>query len=170
MYTDIGFGAPLTGASGALLNMGLNYQVNKSLFTLRLNAIGGNFPEVVYAARPRTETNLFEYAALYGLRFINGGHSYSFSAGLSFDNRVTTVSFNDVELQHFANRYPGVPFEMNVLWFKKAKRRNRIYGIIPFGKPTAYGGSYGFRLSGNLSKYSYISLGGIFGLGYFKHY
>lgn len=78
---DGGLDIPVGDMSGLQLNAGLNYQAGKNLFILRVNAIGGNFPEaVISATMPHSVSNLFDYGVLYGRRFINGMHcQYKFS-------------------------------------------------------------------------------------------
>jgi hypothetical protein len=172
IYLDYGIGFGETGVSGIQFNAGLNYQYKKSLFTVRVINITDLKTSVVvltpFFALPEIKFNgsLSEYAALYGLRFINGGHSFSFSVGLSMNDRVALSPSG----QHIESTYVGVPFETNVLWFKAKKERYRIYGIVPVGKPTSLGGSVGFKLAGNVSQHSYMSLALVFGPGYHKQY
>jgi hypothetical protein len=171
IYADGGFGIPLGDMSGLQLNAGLNYQAGKNLFTLRANAIGGNFPEGgISTTVPRRVSDLYEYGILYGRRFINGGRSFSFSAGIAYDDRPTSVTFKGVELRNFSSRYPAIPFELNWLWFQKNKQPNPLSLLFPVEKTTGYSGSVGLRLSGNISKYSYVALGAVFGLGWHRQY
>ena len=56
-------------------------------------------------------------------------------------------------------------------FFKSKKERFRIfYGLIPVGEPISFGKSFGFKLSANIAKKSYIGLGLTFALGWHKIY
>jgi len=60
---------------------------------------------------------------------------------------------------------------VNVKWFKKEKKRFRAYyGLIPIGKPTSFGRSFGFKLYGNIGKLSYVGIGINYGFGWHKRY
>jgi hypothetical protein len=175
IYFGTSFSLPLT-QSGVQLNLDLNYQVRSSLYTLRF--VGAGYFDVgTVALSPINyfptisgKGGLEEYGVLYGRRFIHGGHAFSFSAGASFNDRTGYVAGINNQPQHYESYYVGLPFEMNVLWFKPVKRRYRVYRIFPVGKPTAFGDSFGFKLAGNVSEHSYISLGIVFGMGNHKEY
>jgi len=162
--------------SGVQLNLDLNYQVRSSLYTLRF--VGAGYFDVgTVALSPVNyfptisgKGGLEEYGILYGRRSVKAGHSFSISAGLSFNDRTGYVAGINNQQQHYESFYIGLPFEMNVLWFKPVKRRYKVYGIFPVGKPTAFGNSFGFKLSGNISEHSYFSLGIVFGMGDHKEY
>src|SRR5258708_5144836 len=106
VFGELGVGLQVTGLGGLQFNTALNYQVNKSLFTLRLIAIGYFSPSPIevtpFTFLPGFQDNgsLTEFGGLYGLRFIEGGHSFSFSAGLSFNDRFTTTHFNKQKQIH----------------------------------------------------------------------
>jgi hypothetical protein len=58
--------------------------------------------------------------------------------------------------------YVGLPFEANMKWFASKKRSKVIWDIlIPSG---------GVKIFGNISKRSFVGLGGTFGIGFNKKY
>ena len=173
IYLEESLGGAFGSAGGFGLGLGLNYQAKQHLFTIRY--VGTSRIRISIAAPIvpipilKVKNSLEEVALLYGLRFIDGGEGYSFSLGASwndyyqyFDRRGNVDQKNDT--------YFGVPFEANMKWFKGKKERFRIYGLIPVGKPTALGGSIGFKLFGNVSRHSYAGIGLSFGIGYHKVY
>lgn len=109
-----------------------------------------------------------EVALLYGLRTIEENHAYSFSLGVSYSGYYQNYDKNVNNNINYD--YVGVPFEANIKWFKEEKRRFRIYGLIPVGKPTAFGGAIGFKLFGNISRQTYAGIGLTYGLGFHKVY
>jgi len=151
----------------------INYQTKNNLFTYR-------FSELYHIKTSYTIWALIfpfllippikskEYAFLYGKRYEEDDFSYSFSGGVSYTKHTDNPSLS--KPINFENSFWGFPFEVNVKWFKSKKERFRIYGLIPVGKPTGLGGSFGFKLLGNISKKSYIGIGLTFGLGYYKNY
>jgi hypothetical protein len=163
------------GESGGFsLGAQLNYQTNKNLFTLRYNAtirmhweISNPFVPIPIA---RAVSDLEEYSFLYGFRFIHDGISFSPSVGLS--HNVLSRYLKDENLQNYTeiSKYLGVPYEINVKFFKNQKQRYRLYHIIPVGKPTAFGKSIGFKIFGNFSKTRYGGFGVTYGYGYHKVY
>ncbi len=175
LYTDLGFSAPTAGISGIEFNTSVNYQYDKSLFTFRLAAIKSYTltaaPPYSFVVFPEFKDagSLGEVGLLYGRRFVRRGHSFSISAGLSYNNRSYVFYSNNMG-QSLQYRYAGVPFEMNILWFKAQKLRYHIYGLVPVGKPTAFGHSFGFKFSGNVSQHSYAAFGIVFGFGWHKEY
>jgi hypothetical protein len=169
IYGDFGITPVVLGQNNIQINSSINYQIKSSLFTARITGLG-NFDEMVYTLLvPETRHNLFEPALLYGLRNITRGHSFSISAGISADNWITTFTYKD-QYHRASAWYPGLPFEVNYIWFRAKKRKTRLYDIFPVGKPTGFGGSIGFKLSGAVSQHSYASFGITFGLGYHRHY
>jgi len=168
------FSMPLT-QFGVQANLALNYQVKRNLYTLRF--VGAAYFDVGavaltpfnYLPRISDRGGLEEYGALYGRRIIKAGHSFSFSAGLSFNDRTGFKAGPDNQPQHYESYYIGLPFEATWLAFKAKKRKYHIYGI-PVGKPTGYGDSFGFKISGNVSQHSYVALGLVLGMGYHKQY
>ena len=112
-----------------------------------------------------------DFGLLYGKRWVNGGASFSVSAGISYVDYKCLVNIDDkfyFRQQHLI----GIPFELNVKFFKKEKRRLRLYyGIIPVTrKKVAFGRSIGFKLSGNISQANYLSFGISYGFGCHKKY
>ena len=114
--------------------------------------------------------NSNEISLLYGKRFIKDGHSWSFSGGVSANYALYKRRVDGVN-QRASEAFVGFPLEINIKWFKKKKKRFRAwYGIVPIGKPTAFGRSLGFKLYGNLGKLSYIGIGLNYGFGWHKKY
>lgn len=170
LFTEVFVGGAGGEASGFLLGAEINYQQKKNLFSLRYTgtlAMGFSYASLGLAVLPFPvqKSKQEEVAALYGRRLIREGHSLSFSVGPAY-NRYTFYGNEDQEQTNAV----GVAFETNILWFKKEKRRYRIYGIIPVGNPTALGHSYGFKLSGNISQTWYTGVSFIFGWGWHKTY
>lgn len=154
----------------------LNYQVGRSLFSarvvgnLKLGAKAINLSPFTAIPTIDRKSASEEYSALYGLRVVRNGHSLSVSTGISHNSFTEWHQDESNESFKVSSSYAGVPFELNVKWFKAEKRRFRIYGLIPVGKKTSFGGSLGFKLFGNISKHSYAGLGATYGLGYHKKY
>jgi hypothetical protein len=176
IYGELGGGFAIGGIGGLEGNFNLNYQVKKSLFTLRILGVADLAVSPVetspFTYLPGLENtgSLTEYGALYGWRFIDGGHSFSFSAGASLTDRTFIYRMSNHQKVQIESKFIGLPFEANVLWFKSHKSRYRLYHIIPIGKPTGFGSSIGFKLAGNVSQHSYLTLGLVLGLGYHKQY
>lgn len=174
IFGEIGFGFALAGISGPQATFGLNYQIKNSLLTARYTGIADLKLSVLAPIIPFPilvdQGHADEYAVLYGLRSIKEGRSLSFSLGISENVRI--AKYTDFNNQQYINKssYVGLPFEINVKWFKKKKERYKIYYVFPVGKPTGLSQSFGLKLSGNLSKSSYLAFGLVAGLGYHKHY
>jgi hypothetical protein len=175
IYFETCFSLPLNEL-GVQLNLDLNYQVKGNLYTLRF--VGAAYFDVgTVALSPVNyfptisgKGGLEEYGVLYGRRFIEGGQSFSFSAGLSLNDRTGYTAGMNNQQRHYESYYIGIPFEVNWLAFKGRKRKYHIYSIIPVGKPTAFGNSIGFKISGNASQHGYVALCLIYGIGYHKAY
>lgn len=170
LFTEVFVGGAGGEASGFLLGAEINYQQKKNLFSVRYTgtlAMGFSYASLGLAVLPFPvkKSKHEEVATLYGRRLIREGHSLSFSVGPAY-NRYT---FYGTEDQEQTNAF-GVAFETNILWFKKEKRRYRIYRLIPVGKPTALGHSYGLKLSGNISQTWYTGVSFILGWGWHKAY
>jgi hypothetical protein len=174
IYGDAGTSVPLSGVNGIQIDFNVNYQVNKSLFTARFAGVYDFnfyiFPPANHQVGVESKGSLTEWGILYGRRFINRNHSFSFSAGVSLNDKVSFLTDVNQQRQRIESHYPGLAFEANVLWFKSTKKRYRIYGIIPVGNPTGFGNDIGFKLGGNISQHSYLSLGIVMGIGYHKQY
>jgi hypothetical protein len=146
------------------------YQKNKDLLTFRFSessVINGRliifFPIVVQ------ETINSEFAFLYGRRWLQDNSSTSLSIGVSYNDFKDEFDLN-IDSYSINSNHIGLPFEANIKWFKSRKKRIRIYGLVPVGKPTSLGGAFGFKLSGNISSKSYVSLGLVYSFGFHKQY
>ncbi|RZK78980.1 MAG: hypothetical protein EOO92_10135 [Pedobacter sp.] len=168
------FGDVMFGKSfGFMAGTSLNYQIKKSLITLRFVSVYEIRSKpahvllpipVIYSRESREEA-----AILFGRRIIRSGTSMSFSMGLStsqlqlYDRQSGTTTSPPY--------YLGFPFEASMIVFNKIKQRYRVfYGLIPILKPTALSRSIGLKITGNISKHSYVGLGLNVGLGYHKVY
>lgn len=173
LFVDETIGGAFGDAGGLALGLGIHYQVKRNLFTARYTGTAKFGIEIldpfIPLPYPSLNSSLNEVALLYGQRFIDNGHAYSISLGASYNhyklfNRKNDPSY-DINME-----YMGLPFEANIKWFKSSKKRFRIYGLIPVGKPTAFGGSIGFKIFGNISRQSYAGVGLSYGLGFHKVY
>ena len=165
VFAEVVLGSAVGNAHGSTWGFTANYQNKKELYTLRfINQTKLNF-EGFFLIIPiyNSELNIYELSSMYGRRKIIDNKSLSYSVGLSY---------NFVDIKNVANtNYFGVPFEMNIKWFKKKKKRFRSYfGLIPIGKPSSFGRSLGFKLYGNIGKFSYVGLGLNYGFGFHKLY
>ncbi|HZF64573.1 MAG TPA: hypothetical protein VEZ55_08815 [Chitinophagaceae bacterium] len=152
----------------------LNFQKNRSLFTLRyataVKLRSGILSPIVPLPYFEEKSELDEVSVLYGWRFIENARSFSFSLGFSHNSLRQLITDNNQKIIK-ASSYVGLPFEANIKWFKAEKKRFRIiYGLLPVGKPTAFGGSFGFKLFGNISTNSYGGASLVYGLGLHKKY
>lgn len=162
-------------ANGGTLGFTANYQENNNLYSFRYinqRDVDSEYPILSFVLFPffLNETKVDEFSLLYGRRTIKDGQSLSFSAGMSLNLNYNNISNNELESQN-SNTFIGFPFELNIKWFKKEKKRFRAYyGIIPVGKPTSFGRSFGFKLYGNFGKLSYVGIGINYGFGWHKGY
>lgn len=165
IYIDIFGGGAVLHHGGVGGGFELNYQYKKNLFSARYtNASGYTRDENIVLIIPdyyRSE-NIYEYALLYGRRWLWTNHSYSISAGISRNN--LELAFRDLENNRhvrYKNFY-GVPFEANYKWFYKRKKSKIIYNaMIP---------SVGVKLFGNIGEYSFVGAGVTVGFGFSKRY
>ena len=171
VFGEFGFGIARFNNNRALhANASINYQYHNNFFSFRYSETAilrvGFLLIIPFVT---TESLNTEYAVLYGKRWIENGHSTSLSLGFSYnqfkDDYDTNTNSYDIKTSHV-----GLPFEVNLRWFKQTKKKVRIYGLIPVGRPTGLGGSFGFKFSGNLSKKSYAALGIIYSFGFHKYY
>lgn len=169
LFAEVYAGAAGGEAPGMLYGAGFNYQKKKNLYTLRYTGtldMGISYAGLGLFPFPVRDGMLDEVAILYGRRRGQENHSVSFSLGPAFNR----YRFYEDDEQKNASSSIGLAFETNIKWFKKEKRRYRIYGLIPVGKPTAFGTSYGFKLSGNISQTWYTGLSVIASWGWHKKY
>jgi len=166
----------IKGKGGFLLGGELNYQFKSNLFSIRyLEHIQLETDAVFlspFTPFPiiREKINHKEIGLLYGKRWIYDGSSLSVSGGLSLNKYSNKITDENNERINIKNNYIGLPFEVNFKWFKSKKKRYRIYGIIPVGKPTSFGRNFGFKLVGNISKNSFVGFGIVYGFGIHKKY
>lgn len=175
IYADSFLGGAGGRAGGFSIGLGLNYQIKHSLLSLRylgnlkLNSKWVLLTPVTALPVINEKSNSEEYAALYGYRLIKTGHAFSFSLGVSHNSFSEYLDETNQQIKKTSS-YLGVPYEANVNWFKKEKRKYRIYGVIPVGKPTSFGNSLGLKIFGNISENSILGIGLTGGLGYHKKY
>lgn len=179
IFGEIIFGGTgtINGSGGILVGGELNYQYKKNLFSIRYLENSQLESDVVLLT-PVTAFPILrekhlnkETALLYGKRWIYGGSSLSISGGLSLNTYLSNLTDENNRNYRISDNYLGFPFEVNFKWFKSEKQKYRIfYGIIPVGKPTAFGRNFGFKLIGNISRNSFIGLGLVYGLGIHKKY
>lgn len=174
LFSEVLVGHSWGSAGGFSGGAALNFQSHRSLFTLRFLGTTKLDSKVASPLIPipiiEQRSSLEETSLLYGWRFIDNASAYSFSVGCSYNAFRRQVLDNNNQKVWKTSFYAGVPFEANVKWFKAKKERFRIYGLIPVGKPTAFGGSFGFKLFGNISENSYGGLSIVYGLGFHKKY
>ena len=167
----------INGNSGIMIGGTLNYQYKKALVSLRYME-NSQLESDVYLLTPVTPFPILkekhfnkETALLLGKRWIYNRTSLSISGGVSLN--TFTNNLTDENEDNFRSRevYAGFPLEVNFKWFKSEKKRYRIfYGLVPIGKPTSFGDSFGFKLIGNISRNSFVGLGITAGLGVHKKY
>ena len=166
----------INGKGGFLIGGELNYQLKNHLLSARYVEQIQLESDAVFLSpfTPipiiREKINHQEIALLYGKRWIYDGSSLSISGGLSiniYSNRITDENNEQIKIK---DDYIGFPLEVNLKWFKSRKKRYRVYGIIPVGKPTSFGRNFGFKLIGNISKNSFVGLGIVYGFGIHKKY
>ena len=175
IYGDIMLGGSGGEVKGLTIGFDLNFQINKDLITLRSNYIIDKNDDVGFAAILIFPIYIggdstYEYALLYGKRFIFEGSALSFSIGISSNLVKYKEIINDEKFKR-RKSYIGIPFEVNFNFFKNVKKRYRIvYGLIPVGKPTVFGRSIGFKFFGNFGKFNYFGFGINYGFGWHKKY
>lgn len=172
LFLDGSGGYAIGKIEGPLFTLGLHYQHNSNLFSLRYQYVSGDdigvlAPTPIYPLFNINES-VNEYSALYGKRYVYDNSSLSLSLGAGYIQHKTLSLTNSRGFEY--NKNIGLPFEINFKWFKAQKAPYRIYGAIPVGNKTSFGNSFGFKLSGAVSKTSYIGIGLCFGIGYHKYY
>jgi hypothetical protein len=175
-YIDLLGGYTNGEIKGYSFGTSLNMQNNKDLFTFRtlysaeINKDVNFLEALSIAPLFKGGNSINEYAVLYGKRFIDNNLAYSISLGISSNLKKHKVVQNNSKIW-IRNQYIGIPFEINFNLFKPRKKRFRaLYGLVPLGKPTGFGRSFGFKLYGNIAKTSYIGIGLTFGYGWHKKY
>lgn len=174
VFTEI-YGGVAGGSSGGFFGgLNLNYQTKNSLYTARYTGVVNPRLTAVLFIIPAFVNNetISEYAFLFGKRYIYDNHSFSYSGGVSIVNRNFLIDYpNNLNLYESQNSF-GFPFEVNIKWFKREKKRYRIYyGLISVGKrKVSFGQSIGFKLVGNISKTYFVGVGLNFGIGWHKKY
>jgi len=162
-----GFGGPSVvknlGVSGGVE---LNFQTERSLFTFRyINSAGyqrkSDGPVIIFPAMYKSEDNV-ELALMYGRRWVKYHHSYSISAGISRNNIELEKRDLDENRTVSSVGFYGFPFEANYKRFYAKKRSNLIYNVlIP---------SVGFKIFGDIGRYTFVGVGVSVGFGLCKHY
>ncbi|MGO4771073.1 hypothetical protein ACEN2I_05380 [Flavobacterium sp. W22_SRS_FK3] len=161
-----GFGGPaIVQNVGIVGGVEINYQYQKSLFSFRFtNAVGYTKQEdfIIFPTYRKSE-DFKEYSFLYGRRWLYTNHSYSISAGISYNNLELSVIIDEEGNHYEHTKYLyGVPFEANYKWFYRKKKSNLIYNIlIP---------SVGVKFFGNIGECSYVGAGVCVGFGLSKNY
>jgi hypothetical protein len=175
LFAEGYFGSSTGRAPGLTAGAALNYQLHHHFLTARYLAntdlrLGVVAVGMVGFPTIRERGNLEEFSFMYGRRWVEQGHSFSLSMGLSY-NTYTTKHLDPAN-QRFKTEsfYWGVPFEANVKWFKRSRERYRVYGILPVGPPTGFGHSFGIKAFGNVSGRTFFGLGLVSGLGFHKRY
>jgi hypothetical protein len=174
IFADVLFGGAGGSAKGLMISLSANYQFRKNLFTARasnvtnfdVDIVSPLFPFPLVTVRESTE----EYGLLYGRRTAEGNMAFTYSAGIAFNRRQVPVVRNDNSYYYYATNHIGIPFEVSVRWFKSKKKPYHIYSIIPIGKPTGLGHSFGFKLMGNISTTTFVGAGITWGWGWHKEY
>ncbi|MEE9349432.1 MAG: hypothetical protein V3U80_05235 [Flavobacteriaceae bacterium] len=168
IYADLFMGLQ---TSGFFSGGSLNYQQKKQLFTLRITesidlktAYFFGFPFV------NKEDKNIEFATLYGYRKLYDNFSFSVSTGISYNSFRIRVPIDNEFYYLNKDTYLALPFEFNIKWFKRKKRKFKIYYLIPVGKKTSFGSNFGFKVIGNVSKRAYLGLGIVIGFGNHKRY
>ncbi|MFC6267756.1 hypothetical protein [Frigoriflavimonas asaccharolytica] len=172
-----GYGGKIGGDSGFLIGGEANYQNKNNLFSARyINNAQINIGLVQLALIipfpvTKEKNNMQEYALLYGKRWVVNGHSFSVLGGISIVQNQQIIFLEQNQKIDNKENFIGFPFEANFSLFKSKKAPFRVlYGLIPIGKPTTFGRSFGIKLVGNISKKSYVGLGFVYGLGIHKEY
>lgn len=167
------FGEFMVGATnkdGLAFGTNLNYQTGLHLFTARYLTHRNFYNKLIAGHADNENLNVRshqdEWALLYGPRVNFERISVSVSAGIS--QSIVSIVSSEVQANlNYHNRYIGIPYELNIKFFKKNRSRYRLYGLAPIGKPTSFGRSIGMKFFGNFSGEQYIGLG--FTLGFGKH-
>ncbi|MEM6517016.1 MAG: hypothetical protein AAF688_12595 [Bacteroidota bacterium] len=161
--------------NGVTFGLTINYQSNKDLFSFRTTYIAEKNDDVGLGAILLVPLliggdSFNEFGLLYGKRFIFDESSFSVSAGIS-TNLMKFSSTVDGMVTKLRESYIAFPFELNFRLFKATKKRfSLLYGLIPIGEPTGFGGSFGIKFFGSLGTFNYVGIGLNFGFGFHKKY
>jgi hypothetical protein len=174
LFADLNMGVAGGSSNGLFLGSSLNYQLGRHFITARYNILEdrqriNSTAGFIFLPRTRVTETIEEGALLYGRFYAKGDTHYSFSGGLSFVHRVRYEYTDAARIRH-NTLGAGFPFELSIKWFKKEKRPYHVYYVIPIGKPTGLGNSFGFKIIGNVASTTFIGIGLSFGLGWHKHY
>ena len=170
IFADAFFGLSRGAIDGFGGGLSFNFQNKNDLFTFKI----ASFIEIreieVFIIFPTSSSTIVndEFSLMYGKRYIEDGFSYHFSGGISYNS----LRDKDDKLnKDITINYVGFPLEIGLSWFKTKKERFRIfYGLIPVGKPTGFGRSFGVKMYANFTKRTYFGIGLNFGLGWHKKY
>lgn len=175
LYADFLIGGSSGEAEGLTFGFDINYQLKKDLITFRSTYVNEKNRESGIAAILIIPAfiggdSMNEFALLYGKRFIFNSSAISVSAGVSTNVLKYTAYKNNIAYK-YRKSYIAIPFEINFNLFKGEKRPYRIlYGLIPIGKPTSFGKSFGIKFFGSFGEYNYYGLGLNLGFGWHKKY
>ncbi|HEV7329960.1 MAG TPA: hypothetical protein VGN63_02875 [Flavisolibacter sp.] len=173
LFADVSVGHSGGQAGGFTGGASLYFQKESSLFTVRFTGTSRLHAKIASAIIPLpvidNRSSLDELGLLYGKRIIRNACAYNVSLGVSHSTHRQVVSTSPVRQTQTTAAW-GVPFEAGIKWFKPRKKRFRIYGLIPVGKPTGFGGSIGLKLLGTISQNSYAGITFSYGLGFHKQY
>lgn len=174
VFYELNFGRAIGSTTGWFGGGSLNYQFKNDLFTARYtNLTGYKYTGSFLGILPTYAIvdDIHEYGILYGKRYTYDDHSFSYSVGFSYLNREFDPANASLSFQKFEDEnYFGFPFEVNLKFFKPERQRVRLYYLIPVGKPTSFGGSFGLKVIGNISKRSFLGLGFSYSFGWHKKY
>jgi hypothetical protein len=170
IYADAFLGLSRSSIEGFGGGLSLSFQNKNDLFTVKF----ASFIEIrevdLFIIFPVSSSSIVndEFSLMYGKRYVEDGFAYHFSGGISYNSlRDKDDNLN----RDITVNYIGVPIEVGVSWFKSKKDRFRVfYGLIPVGKPTAFGRSFGVKMYANFTKRTCFGIGLSFGLGYHKKY
>ncbi len=178
IFGEIIFGGTneINGNNGFLIGGEIKYQLKNNLFSFRYLENSQLQSDVLYVfpfiAFPivKEKKNTREIGILYGKRWGYKSSSISISGGISLNTSLEKIKSQNNVYHKMKDTFLGIPFEFNFKWFQSKKKKYRLYGIIPIGRPTSFGRSFGFKILGNISKNSFIGFGFVYGLGVHKKY
>jgi hypothetical protein len=145
-FTGINLGYVTVGLKGYHASFDINYQLKNNLVTFKYATITDlKIGVLLFVPFPKINSATEQFSLLFGKRYVLDGFSYHFSGGISYNSshdRKTDKRYH----------YFGFPIEIGTHWFHSKKKRFRIfYGLIPVGKPTEFGSSFGIKLHANIA-------------------